>query len=382
MPTWSHSRLAAFESCPLKYYYTYVEKPDLEEVLGDNIALVLGRSVHEALEELYKRVSATETVSKKDLAEIYERAWAENYSDDAIVPQYDAMTWKSMGEKQLSDYFKSYSPFDQERTIALERMIRLKLGKYTLIGYIDRISESVPGHYQIRDYKTNKYLQTQEKFDNDRQLALYEIGLRQMFKDVKSVDLIWHMLHFNKEVKSKRTPLQLAQLKMETIGKIREIEREEDYLPKESRLCEWCSFQDICPKKKHERSLGKLKPKQFRKDEGVKLANKFIQTKLKMNEWGIKNAEARKDIMAYSKQHNETKLIGSSAAISISSMRRVSFDPKAEKILKKAGLWDEFSKLDTSALNKALKGLEPKIRKRLEKLEKVTETTMVRVGKK
>ncbi|MFC2174760.1 PD-(D/E)XK nuclease family protein [archaeon] len=28
MPPWSHSRISTYESCPLKFFYSYVEKPE------------------------------------------------------------------------------------------------------------------------------------------------------------------------------------------------------------------------------------------------------------------------------------------------------------------------------------------------------------------
>ncbi|MFC2174779.1 RecB family exonuclease [archaeon] len=382
MPTWSHSRISTYESCPLKFFYSYVEKPDVEEVLGDNIALVLGKSCHEALEWLYKELSMGGEPTLDDAIDYYTQSWGKMWTPDVIIPNHDEKTWKSLGVRYLGDFYNRHSPFIEDRTVALERMIRLKLGKYSLIGYIDRIAEAGPGHYKVIDYKTNKWLAPQEKFDSDRQLALYELGVRQMFLDAKKVDLVWEMLHFNKTIVSHRSPAQLAELKRDTIAIIQEIEECEDYPAKTSKLCDWCSFQEICPKKKHERATTRMTVREFRKDEGVKVANKFVQTKLKLDEWGLKTNEARKDVLAYSEQQDTARVIGSKAAVSVSTMKRVSFDPKVEKLLKKEGLWERFSRLDSGALVKALDELEPKLKKKLEKLEESKESLSVRVVKK
>ncbi|MCK4328027.1 MAG: PD-(D/E)XK nuclease family protein [Candidatus Diapherotrites archaeon] len=382
MPTWSHSRISTYENCPLKFYYTYVEKPDVEEVLGDNIALVLGKSCHEALEWLYKELSFGREPSLDDAIDYYTQSWGKMWTPDVIIPRFDEKTWKKLGIRYLGDFYNRHSPFIEDRTVALERMVRLKIGKYSLIGYIDRVAEASPGHYKIIDYKTTKRLQGQDWFDSDRQLALYEIGLRQMFRDVEEVDLVWHMLHFNKEIVSRRTPGQLEQLKSDTIELISTIEAAEEYPAKVCGLCPWCSFQEICPKKKHERATTRMTVREFRRDEGVRVANKFVQTKLKLDEWGIKNADARKDVLAYSKQHDTSKVIGSKAAVAVSTMKRVSFDPKVEKLLKKEGLWEKYSKLDSAALVRELEGLDPKIRGKLVKLEETKESKAVRVVKK
>ena len=49
--------------------------------------------------------------------------------------------------------------------------------KIWLQGYIDRISVTRNGLWQIHDYKTGRWVPTQEELDTDRQLALYQIGV-------------------------------------------------------------------------------------------------------------------------------------------------------------------------------------------------------------
>ena len=53
MAAYSHSRLGTFESCPRKYWYAYIGKPEIETV--DSVEAFLGTRVHESLEELYSR---------------------------------------------------------------------------------------------------------------------------------------------------------------------------------------------------------------------------------------------------------------------------------------------------------------------------------------
>ena len=52
-------------------------------------------------------------------------------------------------------------PFAEERKIWLR-------------GYVDRISVTREGLWQIHDYKTGRWVPTQEDLDRDRQLALYQ----------------------------------------------------------------------------------------------------------------------------------------------------------------------------------------------------------------
>jgi ATP-dependent helicase/DNAse subunit B len=48
---YSHSRLETFKTCPKKFYYNYIEKPDIEK--KNSIEAFMGSMVHLALEKLY-----------------------------------------------------------------------------------------------------------------------------------------------------------------------------------------------------------------------------------------------------------------------------------------------------------------------------------------
>jgi RecB family exonuclease len=97
-------------------------------------------------------------------------------------------------------------------------------GKYKMQGYVDRIACRGDGTYEIHDYKTSSHLPTQAEADEDRQLALYQIGLEGMWKDVEAVDLIWHYVRFDTDLVSRRTPDQLQSVREACIAVIDDIE--------------------------------------------------------------------------------------------------------------------------------------------------------------
>lgn len=67
--------------------------------------------------------------------------------------------------------------------------------RYRIQGFIDRLDQQSDGTYEVHDYKTNQRVPTQEEADADRQLALYQIGVQQMWSDAADVDLAWHYVH-------------------------------------------------------------------------------------------------------------------------------------------------------------------------------------------
>jgi len=147
------------------------------------------------------------------------------------------------------------TPLPQGRTLGLEERIEMKLKEgdksYAIQGYIDRLTwDPVTETYEIHDYKTGSAVPTQQEADEDRQLALYQMGIKQRWPDAKRVKLIWHYLATDKEIVSSRTEANLATLEREVIDVIHQIEEEAKlgrWDVRVSRLCDWCEYKSICP---------------------------------------------------------------------------------------------------------------------------------------
>ena len=54
--------------------------------------------------------------------------------------------------------------------------------------------------FEIHDYKVTSKLMTQEEADNDWQLGLYHVALKEKWPDINEVKLVWHSLLFNKDI--------------------------------------------------------------------------------------------------------------------------------------------------------------------------------------
>ena len=75
---------------------------------------------------------------------------------------------------------------------------------------------------------------------------MYAIGIRDSFKNVSDVHLIWHFLAFNKKLTSYRSLEQLEKLKQEVIQLIDKIESTTEFFACPSILCRWCGFRSYC----------------------------------------------------------------------------------------------------------------------------------------
>jgi putative RecB family exonuclease len=85
-----------------------------------------------------------------------------------------------------------------------------------------------------------------ETIENDRQLALYSIGVKERYPDMKNIRLVWHFLRFDRKIDSTRTDEELEELKQTTIQLIGFIETTEEFSANPSRLCNWCGFKTLC----------------------------------------------------------------------------------------------------------------------------------------
>ena len=257
MTIYSHTRLATFEDCPRQYYYRYIRKLSVEAAEG--IELLLGKCVHRALEKLYRERLLGKRNTAEELVEFFNADWQQAYQDGIVIVRTDlcAEDYRRSGEECLRRYYARHEPFEEATTIAIEECVVIDLdgtGRYMLQGYVDRISQRNDGTYEIHDYKTNVKLPSQADKDNDRQLALYQIGIGKRWNDVAEVELVWHFLRFEKEIRSTRTQQDLDDLRADTIRLIDDIESrqdEVDFETHESKLCDWCPFQSFCPVRKH-----------------------------------------------------------------------------------------------------------------------------------
>ena len=90
------------------------------------------------------------------------------------------------------------------------------------------------GAFEVHDYKTGSNLPEQAELDEHRQLALYQIGVQKLWPDVKEVRPKWHLVAFDVEMRSARTPKALEALKKELGELIDRIEAEQEFPPHES----------------------------------------------------------------------------------------------------------------------------------------------------
>ena len=250
MPLYSHSRLSTFESCPRQFHFRYVLKIP-EETEG--IEAFVGKRVHEVLERLHEFVDRGQVPPLQKVVDRYLQLFEEQSDPERVrivKPDMDVADYRELGTRCLHNYYRRHYPFDVGETLGLEERVVFSLdedGRYKMQGIVDRISRGPDGVIEIIDYKTGQWVPSQQQLDTDRQLALYQLGLQDVYGPKQPMRLVWHYLARGVTRVSQRTAEQLEALRTATIDRIDEIQRESAYEPKTSRLCDWCQYRSICP---------------------------------------------------------------------------------------------------------------------------------------
>ena len=359
----------------------------------------MGLRVHSTLEKLYKDLHHTKLNSLAEMLEFFEEDWEKNWNPDIVInkPGLNQMHYFNLGKKCVSDYYKKFAPFDQGKCIGIEKRIIIdldKTGRYKLQGYIDRLDDVGNGVYEIHDYKTSARLPEQKELDKDRQLALYSLAVKEMLPDAKTVNLVWHYVAFDKTVSSQRTEQDLEKLKKKLIAVINRIEREKKYLPIKTGLCAYCQYQDLCPDWKHPKKVGKLAPKSFKADDGVRLVNRYVKVyneKKQLVEKLEKELDAiKEDIFSFAKQHRINVIQGSDAKLRVKIGEKFRFPGSGtearealDSLVIDEGKWMEVSSLNVSALTKALEAQEwpSELIKKLKKYADTEQEQRIYLGK-
>jgi putative RecB family exonuclease len=246
----SPSSLNCFENCPRQYAFRYIEKISVDT---EGIEAFVGKRVHEVLERLYQFVGQNLLPSLPKVIARYRANFDEQFDAARVRITREgtpAEFYRDAGVRGLENYYRRHYPFDRDETVGLERPIQFALdedGRYAVRGIIDRIARAKDGVLEIHDFKTGRRVPPQDDLDRDRQLGLYELGIREQLGEGGDVRLVWHYVLRDVQRTSQRTPEQRERLRTDTARAIDKIRAESEFAPKPSGLCGWCEFRDRCP---------------------------------------------------------------------------------------------------------------------------------------
>lgn len=247
---YSHSRLSSFETCPRQFHYRYVERRAVDV---EGIEAFVGKRVHAVLERLNQFVERGLVPPLAKVVGRFRTEWEAHFDPARIRivrSETPAEAYRENGERCLANHYRRHYPFDRDETLGIEAHLAFPLdeaGRYRIQGFVDRLVRAPDGAIEVHDYKTGRWVPSQEQLDADRQLALYQIGVQARHGTDTPVRLVWHYLLRDQVRVSTRSGEQLDALRARTMELIDRIEAEQDFAPRPSTLCTWCEHNDVCP---------------------------------------------------------------------------------------------------------------------------------------
>ena len=296
----SPSKLDVYKNCARRYQYRYVDKISRRRKTPET---VVGTSVHAAFEELYGLVSGGKVPTLAEVNALYREALNEEWDETVQLKdaRFTKENWIKVGEDCVELYYHAHAPFNEDRTIAVEKRVGFPLkidgDEFRIEGFVDRLSLAPDGAIEIHDYKTAKNLPNQEHADEDWQLALYELAIRREWPDTKDVRLKWHYVRHGKTLTSIRDVTARERLLNEVTATISAIKHDHEFAPNPGPLCDWCEYRDLCPVFAHPEKVAVMAPEERKKDDGVRLVNALTEVEAKRRRLKdeLKTVELEKD---------------------------------------------------------------------------------------
>jgi putative RecB family exonuclease len=247
-PSLSPSRAADFKTCPLLYRFRTIDR--LPE--KPNPDAVRGTLVHAVLERLFDLPAAERT--PQSAGSLVEPEWVRMREEWAELVELfvDGLTeedFVASARNLLGGYFAVEDPRrlePAEREILVEALLGEDL---RLRGIIDRLDVAPGGEMRVVDYKTGG---APREACEARALFQLKFYARVVWRLRGAVPRVLRLLYLKDAEVCDYTPdeEELARFERTLMALWRAIERataERDFRPRPSRLCGWCSYQDLCP---------------------------------------------------------------------------------------------------------------------------------------
>jgi putative RecB family exonuclease len=241
----SPSRVNDFTNCPQLYKYRAIL--NLPEAIS--LDAERGKLVHSVLEDLFELPRTERT--KVSALSLLPTKWQEHLEKKSELAELvtDHKEWLDRAESLLDTYFGLENPTTFDSTYR-ELHVEGNLSEQVYLhGYVDRLDVAPTGEVRIVDYKTGK---SPKPGWEDKALFQLRVYALLYWKEKGVLPRLLQLLYLGNGQVLKSTPsekeLEATERVLRNIGDEILTAIDTDFFPpKKSRLCDWCSFKNICP---------------------------------------------------------------------------------------------------------------------------------------
>lgn len=238
----SPSKVSAFTTCGLAFRFSAIDRIPEPASVGT----AKGTLVHRALERLHAEVPAGQRQPQVALDLLHDSAPAV-LADEGFEPE-DRNEFLGDAELLVSNSFLLEDPNEVD-AIGLELRLEVSVGSLRLRGIIDRLDWRTDGSLVVTDYKTGRA--PGERFERSSLSGVnFYAFLCERFLGRRPLHV--QLLHLREPLAIVATPSDqsIAQLERRATAVWSAVERAcelDDFKPRPSRLCDFCSFKEWCP---------------------------------------------------------------------------------------------------------------------------------------
>jgi putative RecB family exonuclease len=243
----SPSKVSSFKDCALAFRFSAIDR--LPE--PPSVPAVKGTTVHRALELLLLEPPSQRTPARAH--ELLRVALDEIRTTEEFsllgLTEDEITSFAADASTMVGRYFELEDP-TSIAPIGLELMLSTELGGTTVRGIIDRLELDADGEFVVTDYKTGRA--PSERYEQSRLggVHFYAYLCEQILgRRPARIQLMY--LGADPQVISVVPTAQSTRGLERRLGAIwTAVEKAcetEDFRPKPSPLCNWCSFKGFCP---------------------------------------------------------------------------------------------------------------------------------------
>lgn len=247
----SHSAISTYQQCPLRYYFTYVERLPEETVAA---SLVFGGAVHAAIEHHFRELLVGNDPPTVDaMLDAYHAEWKQRGTGEVQFGKEGTRdSLDSLASKMLSSFQASDASQPNGQIIAIEDELREPLlpGVPDLLARIDLLVDA-GDELIVTDFKTARSRWSRDQADDSAgQLLLYAELVRRLLPG-KSLRLHFTVLTKTKEPAVDQHEVEHApariQRSLHTVDRVWRAISEEHFYPAPSPMnCPSCPFREPC----------------------------------------------------------------------------------------------------------------------------------------
>lgn len=231
-----------FLACPLKYRWTYLDSRG-RWYLRAKSYYSFGTTLHKVLQRFHDEGDIG-VVTTDQAMSAYEESWI-----DAGYSSPEAMR-EAFGEGKaiLERHIElAQSTPTLTKSLYVEKMLRLNLGEFDLIGRVDRVDEHPDGSLEIVDYKSGRTSVQPEDVQSDLAMGCYQLLLKRLHPD-RSIKATIIALRTGESATSTLTEGEIEDFQhdIQELGNRILATNWDETLPVRKALCEECDFLPLC----------------------------------------------------------------------------------------------------------------------------------------